>query len=1322
MKNLIPHFIAEKYAQKEFAGQFQAVSMFLDISGFTPMTEALMKHGKEGAEILSQIINTVFEPVIAAVYQAEGFISTFAGDAFTAIFPNSDKADLAVMGALEIKHVFQKIGKQETKYGEFELFVKLGLSYGIVEWEILGTEKHKAYSFRGEAIDGCARSEHHCEKMDIVLDDNLFKRVQSEKIKTAIINEQYHKLLNVDMTGQIFASAAKTYSPAPEILEKFVPDPVIAQTIQGEFRNVVSVFISFCEMSPEKMTPIFNEMIALADQFGGYIDAIDFGDKGANSLILFGVPVLYEKNLQRALDFALSMKSRLSDKIRIGITKGVVYAGFKGSVIRGCYGVLGASINLSARLMIKAGFGEILTIEEISRTSHYLFKNLGEFHYKGVAKALRTYQLLAKKENAGLSFSSGEMVGRANELDILHGYASPLQKNKFAGIVTVYGEAGMGKSRLVYEFIKQNKDTQAYFLQTDNILKISLNPFKYFMQTFFRQLESEDKVIRKKNFDEVYDTLLENLSAVPDARKAEIISELQRTKSILASQVDIFYENSLYDQLDPMGRYENTIFAYKELFKGLSLIKPLIIQIEDIHWLDEDSQNVFQNICRNIDDYPIMILATSRFQDDGSKPQIKTDKGLLQQEIVLDKLEETAAKSFIETQLAGKADQDLRQLINKKTEFNPFYIEQFISYLKENAFLIAEDGFFKLKNANIEIPDSVSAILVARIDRLETELKNILQIASVLGREVQLKVLFALLALYENKDVDIRDSLSELEEQHLWTKIAEIAYIFSHALLHETVYEMQLKARIRELHDLAARSLINIYGDSEDKYYEIANHFDRSENWAQALVYYQNAGDYHRKKYENAKALDCYDRYLEIAGRLNIDQKNILKVSRNKGKVLELIGKWDQAEQDYRKNIELAAEANDDIVLAECKCDLGALLRNRGLYSNAMELFKSAKITAEENHDRRLLAGALGNMGIVSADQGDYIEAMKCHKEQKEICLEIGDKSGYSKAVGNMGILYHRQGDFYNAMNYYDEAKKICLEIGDKSGYSKVVGNMGILHRYQGEYSQAMTRYEEQKEICLELGDKSGYSRAVCCMGSVNHYQGEYSQAMARNEEYKKICLELGDKSGYSIVLGNMGLVYKDQGDYLKAIECFQGKKKISLELGDKSDYSRAVGNLGNVYKEQGDFPKAMECYEEAVGLGRELNNMPYLCEYLSVKANLLFMQKEYDNAKSSNKEASQIAIELQSQDIIYSTTLLKHKLRALESPEDAVSKLEQMLIGEINEENQATLHYEIYKIQNSEEHRRKTLELHRKLLSKSQKFYYKKRIEELSANEAHAQ
>ena len=171
MENLIPRFIAEKFSEKVYDGQFSAATIFMDISGFTAMTQELMKEGKEGAEILVNIINTVFEPVIAVVYESGGFISTFAGDAFTAIFSDEARTDRAVHCAMRINKLFHEIGEQKTRLGEFEFNVKLGISFGKVEWEIIGTETHKAYYFRGDAIDGCAYAEHHCQVNEIVLDE-----------------------------------------------------------------------------------------------------------------------------------------------------------------------------------------------------------------------------------------------------------------------------------------------------------------------------------------------------------------------------------------------------------------------------------------------------------------------------------------------------------------------------------------------------------------------------------------------------------------------------------------------------------------------------------------------------------------------------------------------------------------------------------------------------------------------------------------------------------------------------------------------------------------------------------------------------------------------------------------------------------------------------------------------------------------------------------------------------------------------------------------------------------------------------------------------
>ncbi len=1281
MKKLIPDFIAERYRQNELSGKMQAATMFLDISGFTPMTERLMREGKEGAEVLSVIINDIFNPVIDSVYESGGFVSTFAGDAFTSIFPDVKNTCGVLKCACEIIDIFNETGRQNTKFGEFDLFVKLGLSYGEVEWQIIGNHENKSYCFRGDAIDSCARCEHHCEKSDIVLDDKILSIAGEEKIQTVKLNDTYHKLTGVHKSeSYLEKDMMKERSISREVLEKFVPKQIITLSQKGEFREIVSVFISFKESKDKReLNYLIGEIITNAILQGGYFNKMDFGDKGGVSLVLFGAPVSHEDNLTRALNFITQIRNDFKEDIRAGITMGIAYCGMVGSDRRCEYTALGDTVNQSARFMMKADWGDIWISEFVSKkiTERYDFQDLGKMEFKGKKDQIRVYGLQKKNTNDERGFFSGEMIGRKKELALLKDSAAPLRKNKFAGIVYVYGEAGMGKSRLVYEFTRSVSEYHVIVMRTDNILKISMNPFKYFLHNYFNQLTARDKETKKKNFEEIYGKLLADLADLKDSGSEEIISELKRTKSIISSQLEIFYENSLYEHLDPKGRYENTVFAYKEFFKGLSLIKPLIIQIEDIHWLDEDSHKVFQTLCRLIDDFPIMILATGRFNDDGSKPSIKVDKGVCQREIILDRLEEESASAFVELQLEGEADSELLQLINDKTEFNPFYIEQFICYLKESELLVLEDNLYRLKSTGIEIPGTVSAIIIARIDRLESELKNIVQIASVLGREVELEVLMNLLHTYQNVQdkKQITVYLAEIENEQIWSRLAEIKYIFRHALLHEAVYEMQLKGRIRELHNLAARSIRDIYEDNEEKHYEIANHYDKAENFEQAACYYRKAGEYHKKNYENIKAIECLDRYLTLAQNIDADETDILQALRSKGGILELIGRWDEAQEIYEKCVVLTETSNDGGSLGECKCDLGNLIMNRGRYEEAMELFEQAKTIAENIDDKMLLANVVKNMGFLYCDKADYGRAMRCHEEQKRICLELGDKKNYSTAVGSMGIVFKNQGGYEKAMCCYEEQKRICLELGDKKGYSIASANMGVVYMNLGEYEKAMQCHEEGKRICLELGCKQNYSIAIGNIGNLHYLQGEYEKAMHCYDEQKQICLELNHKMGYLVTVGNMGMIYLKQGNY----------------------------------------EKTMWCYDEVIKTDRELELKSYLCEDLQYKADLLFILKDFENAKSLNDEANQTASEVRRKDIIFSSTILDLKLHALKNPDEAVSKLKQLLYGENEAENTALIHYEIHKINKSVEHRQKALESYYKLLEKIPKQEYEDKIAELN-------
>ncbi len=156
MQNFIPHFIYNQYKENNFEGEFHSITMFMDISGFTPMTEKLMNYGKEGAEVLSDILNNIFKPVVHSIYKRGGFISGFAGDALTAIFPifhRKGAEDFSYLlkpcfAALAIQKIFEKKGLQKTKFADFDLSVKVGLSGGEVHWGIVGSKQHKTYLFR----------------------------------------------------------------------------------------------------------------------------------------------------------------------------------------------------------------------------------------------------------------------------------------------------------------------------------------------------------------------------------------------------------------------------------------------------------------------------------------------------------------------------------------------------------------------------------------------------------------------------------------------------------------------------------------------------------------------------------------------------------------------------------------------------------------------------------------------------------------------------------------------------------------------------------------------------------------------------------------------------------------------------------------------------------------------------------------------------------------------------------------------------------------------------------------------------------------------
>jgi predicted ATPase len=303
----------------------------------------------------------------------------------------------------------------------------------------------------------------------------------------------------------------------------------------------------------------------------------------------------------------------------------------------------------------------------------------------------------------------------------------------------IVGEAGIGKSRLLHEFLQNSTVMKEHpaliaLCQTDQVLRGSFNPFRYWLKRYFGVSETQVESRNKRSFNQTLDNLIEQV------QDPALRAELDRTRSFLAALVNLFWSDSLYEQLDPKGRFENTITALITLLKAESLRQPIIIHLEDIQWLDEESKMVFSQLNRVITSdqsaaFPIAVIATSR-QADLESP-LGADVPI--EYLHLDPLSSNEIIELTEALLEAPVEKELLEYFSSLSEGNPFYAEQILYYLKEEDLLDQQQNRWKLKPTRITAtPTDVRALLLSRIDQFPSDVKEIMLTASVLGRMINL--------------------------------------------------------------------------------------------------------------------------------------------------------------------------------------------------------------------------------------------------------------------------------------------------------------------------------------------------------------------------------------------------------------------------------------------------------------------------------------------------------------------------------------------------------------------------------------------------------
>ena len=1153
MKNLIPYFNQEKYHQKKYSGWLKGSSMSIDLKGFTKMTEDLMKDGHYGAEILSDIINEVFGPIIELIYKNGGFITAFVGDAVTAVFPK-EFAFNAERSANNILKYFEKNKEIVIEKRKFEINVRIGISYGRVVWKIVNVDERSVYFFKGYTVHNAADAQQEAVPGKL----KIHKTYSEKDIK-------YNN------------TVPKKTKISKKTLKSFAPNTVIDMKTSGEFRDIVSIFISFNERSTDVIS--FSKFLCSASvEYKGYLNKIDFGDKGGIALVIFGAPLTVERYPEYAMTFAFEMIAKFPF-IKVGMAKGVTYCGFVGSEKRSEYTALGETVNLSARLINVTPKENIRTDANIAsyEYSGFGFKSAGKYKFKGFNKKQDVFYPIAEDQKKDLKIDT-EFIGRDKEFKILNSFVKPIFTGQFAGYMQINGNAGVGKSRLIdaLRVSFKTKKIKWFAISCNNIVNKSFQPIISFLKQQIEipeDMNSSEKIrIFNKYF--TYIKSISNVDFSPDDNK--------KIQFFIGKLLGVNIKNSILEKLSSKEVYENTLFAFRNYILIYCSISPVIFEIDDIYQADDQTIELFRVLSRVDDKTPLCLIASSRYLKNRKAFDPKF-KDINQKTIDLRTLNRSSVITISENLLSNKISKKLSDIIWDKTAGNPFYTEQITMYLRESNLLKMDKKIITIDAKEYSIPEKISSIIISRIDKLSSDLKRSIKAASVLGKEFSSMVLTGML---KNENINIH--LKLIEKEAFWSNISEVMYIFKHALIRDSIYQMQLKKTLKALHKLAAQTIKIIYKKEMDKHYsDLAFHYEKAKDNKNSYIYHQKAAEYAYSNYHLGESIEHYIKLLGMESEL----EKIIEFKRLIGEMYVTLGEWEKAEKLFEENLVLLKDINDPELFVKSNVAYATLKADQGNVKKANEIYEECLKISRKNKFKYYEAAILNDIGGVHRLWSDFKKAIEYNKSALKIFEKLKNKSSICSTHDNLGIAYLDMGEFKEAEKHFKIALKIAEDINNLHDKMMVYNNMGSIYYQQGDTKTALNIFSKALNLAVKLSDLQKQGIINGHLGSICFYKGDYDRAFEHFTKEIDISFILGDKIQECYVSGNIGVIHRLRGNNDKAIYYFNRQLELSNILQHKQLFGIANGNLAYMYSLVGDFEKSNKMLDVANKVSLEIND-----------------------------------------------------------------------------------------------------------------------------------
>jgi class 3 adenylate cyclase/tetratricopeptide (TPR) repeat protein len=1151
--------------------------LMADISGFTRMSERLAESGREGAELLTGIINRYFTAMIDAARANGGHNLKFGGDALLLFFDGPGHAERAARTALDMQRENKKqaglrIGRERHKPS-----VSIGIHSGEFWSAAVGDpETRLQHVIFGEDVNRVVAAEAEANAGEVAATPEVVGEgwVTTERGEFRLIEA-------VGGAGSNRVPFEADTSPAGASTEAYLPPPVLwalrgkGSVSAGEHRGVVVMFIhatgfedlanrNGAEQALMALQEYTSKLVHLLVQYGGFLVSNDIYTEGVKFIVAFGAPIAREDDSANALRVALALDEWLGEaglelQHRIGINSGNAFAGDIGAPYRREYTVMGDCVNLAARLMSAALPGQVLVSAETGERAGagFVLRELPAIRVKGKSDEIAIRELggLDSGAEATAVDQRSPFVGRTRELERLREICLGVESGKSQALVLM-GEAGAGKSRLLLETAQYASARGWRVLQARCHAHASGTPFAPWVPVLRSLLEMEAGEAaedRGRALKEGLERLApQHLSLAP----------------LLNQVLDAnFPANDVVNAMDEETRGQRLMELLSAIVTGAGAETSLLIVIDDAHHSDETSLDLARRVQGDARSRLLLALA----QRSPGRRIFSARSGATTMEIGPLGDEEAGRLATLALGRGAARPAVLITLLSK-ARGNPLFIEEVARTIREAGAVgqLDEDA------ADIEqaleglVPDRLQNLMMSRIDRLEPSLRDVVKAAAVVGSEIDEALVTTGLRTM-GIDSGAGPALRRLvSEGVLEAAGAPGAYNFTHAMIQEVAYgNLSFNLR-RGIHGGVARELESSRGDLSPLFEILAHHFERAADRPKTLEYSAKSGDKARAVFANDDAIRHYKRAAALTAVVAIPEREAAGIAVSLGDVYELTGRHRPAKESYVQ------------ALGAC---IGRHLR-RNADPAGIEFGEAAAGRAASM--RSLAADICRKLGYVCERQSDYGPALAWF-EGSLAALPRGDASGRGASLmGVAGVLY-RAGKFDEAQEWAAKGLRTLRAAGPSLELARALNVLGLIYRDQGLVRKAIKHRLEALAMFEGLGDVMGQGDMLNNLGLDYFSGGEWPNASQRFRECLEIAERIGDTELVAIVHNNLGEVYLAQGDLATAKREFRAARETAAQIGNGALTGLAETNLGELLTIEGDLPEAREMLRRSIRSLRKL-------------------------------------------------------------------------------------------------------------------------------------